>query len=336
MSNAKHCKAPNEEFHYFIRRTLNKRTKKLIYYEHGKRMSTTATERQFKCQTEKKWRSACAMEHLRQIELWKLFFKLDLHFRSENISTTKWQANDRFDIIQDDLIQWKIQNEIIRFSVCKAPNFFYCRFLFLIRFDWIMWNDIFPMQMHLWSVQMNFSFRNKLSKFIWLNHIHHFMRKPFECWLPLFILMLVFHSFFKYWFDSSMTLILTLIQFTPFSINVHNRTRKSLFSLSLDLFRRWNERKWVETSKTITSKLNESSFHSNEMIDERQRPRPSVMNKVKWSDSNNVLTNARWCFACVHIPWLGAGMVVLLLLLPYHVSYFSWLSLLFSTLNLYI
>lgn len=255
---------------------------------------------------------------------------------SENISTTKWQANDRFDIIQDDLIQWKIQNEIIQFSVCKAPNFFYCRFLFPIRFDWIMWNDIFPMQMHLWSVQMNFSFRNKLSKFIWLNHIHHFMRKPFECWLPLFILMLVFHSFFKYWFDSSMTLILTLIQFTPFSINVHNRTRKSLFSLSLDLFRRWNERKWVETSKTITSKLNESSFHSNEMIDERQRPRPSVMNKVKWSDSNNVLTNARWCFACVHIPWLGAGMVVLLLLLPYHVSYFSWLSLLFSTLNLYI
>lgn len=253
---------------------------------------------------------------------------------SENISTTKWQANDRFDIIQDDSMKNPKRNYPI-FGM-QSAQFFYCRFLFLIRFDWIMWNDIFPMQMHLWSVQINLSFRNKLSKFIWLNHIHHFMRKPFECWLPLFILALVFHSFFKYWFDFSMTLILTLIQFTPFSINVHNRTRKSLFSLSLDLFRRWNERKWVETSKTITSKLNESSFHSNEMIDERQRPRPSAMNKVKWSDSNNVLTNARWCFACVHIPWLGAGMVVLLLLLPYPVSYFSWLSLLFSTLNLYI
>lgn len=110
--------------------------------------ATTAAERQFKCQTEKKWRSACAMEHLRQIELWKLFFKLDLHFAcSGERAKIYLQQNGKqtTDLTLSKTIWFneKSKTKLSNFRYAKRPIFFIV--VFFSSFDLIeLCETIFP------------------------------------------------------------------------------------------------------------------------------------------------------------------------------------------------
>lgn len=124
ISTMQQHKSPNEEFHYFTRRCLNKQNKK------EERREKIGANLQSECIRGKM--VAIATRDSSQIELWKRFIFhakfsfctfMQIHTHTTNISTQRAHLT----MFKTFLFNNTKRNYLI--SICRAPNFF-CFFYF--------------------------------------------------------------------------------------------------------------------------------------------------------------------------------------------------------------